>query len=278
MEKIISFLPAQFQRERIFYVEMTGITYPDKNYHITRACSDIYCIEYIISGKGTVTCGGQTFFPKKGDVYLLPPGMRHDYYADGEDPFEKIWMNVRGRLCDFLYESYGLSGRFYFENCPMYAMFYRFLNFYAGCAQGTHEITDEGELLFHEMIADLYHWTAGIEPREKTMAENIKAYIDLHIDEKITVSRLCQKIGLSPAQLNRVFKKAYGSAPYQYCLSQKLSKASSMLRNTGMQIKEISERLSFADEHYFSAVFREKTGMTPKEYRRQSANIRTDTE
>ena len=47
MEKIISFLPAQFQRENIFYVEMTGITYPDKNYRITRACSDIYCIEYV---------------------------------------------------------------------------------------------------------------------------------------------------------------------------------------------------------------------------------------
>ena len=276
MEKIISFLPAQFQRENIFYVEMTGITYPDKNYRITRACSDIYCIEYVISGKGTVTCGGQTFFPQKGDVYLLPPGMRHDYYADAAEPYEKIWMNVRGSLCDFLYESYSLKGRFYFENCPMYSMFYRFLNFYSGCAQGTQEITAQGELLFHEMMADLYHWTIGMEPREKTIAENVKDYIDLHIDEKITVRQLCKNVGLSPAQLNRVFKKAYGSAPYQYCLSQKLSKASSMLRNTSLQVREISEKLSFADEHYFSSVFHEKTGMTPKEYRNRAGKIKSE--
>ena len=124
-----------------------------------------------------------------------------------QNRMKKYGMNVRGSLCDFLYESYSLKGRFYFENCPMYTMFYRFLNFYSGCAQGTQEITAQGELLFHEMMADWYHWTIGMEPREKTIAENVKDYIDLHIDEKITVRQLCKNVGLSPAQLNRVFKK-----------------------------------------------------------------------
>ena len=66
-------------------------------------------------------------------------------------------MNVRGSLCDFLYEGYSLKGRFYFENCPMYSLFYAFLILFR-LRTGHTEITAQGELLIHEMMAVLYHW------------------------------------------------------------------------------------------------------------------------
>ena len=267
MEYIISNLPASFPRPEHFYVEMTGITYPDKTYHIQRACSDIYCLEYIIGGAGIVNCNGTEFYPRKGDVYLLPAGVRHDYFAHPDEPYEKIWMNVGGSLCDYLYNSYGLKGRYYFPDCPLHQLFRRFLNIFEQKQTNGHEAALHSELIFHEIMAALFTHAKGSLPYEKAPAELAKEFMDMHLYDPLNIKTLSQEVGLSPAQLNRVFKKAYGETPYRYFLSQKLSVACSLLRNTGLQIREISEKLGFADEHYFSALFHEKTGLTPKGYR-----------
>ena len=270
MEYIISFLPDHFPIREHFYVEMTGITWPDKNYHIQRACSDIYCLEYVMEGEGYVDCNGTEFHPHKGDVYLLPAGARHDYRALPEQPFKKIWMNVQGSLCDSLYKNYGLEGRYHFPDCPLLPLFQRFLNIFEANRNDPGEAAFHGELIFHEIMSALFTHADGLAPREKSPAELMKETMDLHIYEKLNISDLGREIGLSPAQLTRVFKKAYKETPYQYFLSQKLAAACSLLRNTNLQIREIADRLRFSDEHYFSAVFHQKTGVSPKVYRRQS--------
>lgn len=111
MEHIVTFLPGQFAKEDFFCVEMTGITYPDSRYRIERECSDIYCLEYVIAGEGQIETGGRLFRPSQGDVYLLPVGSAHCYRSDPSHPWEKIWMNVRGSLCDFLVRSYGWEAK-----------------------------------------------------------------------------------------------------------------------------------------------------------------------
>lgn len=270
MEHIISFLPAQFPRAGHFYVEMTGITYPDKAYHIQRACSDIYCLEYVIEGEGYVNCGGTEFYPRKGDVYLLPPGLRHDYHAMPENPFHKIWMNISGSLCDNLYHSYNLEKQYYFPDCPLYQLFWRFQNIFDESRANSHEAAIHGELVFHEIMAALFSWAEGARPREKTAAGLAKEFMDLHIEQKLSIRELCREVGVSPAQLNRVFQKEYGETPYRYFLTQKLATACSMLRNTGLQVREISDKLGFCDEHYFSVVFRENIGLPPRGYRQKA--------
>ncbi len=269
MEYIISNLPAQFPKPEHFYVEMTGITYPDKSYHIQRACSDIYCLEYVICGEGCVTCDGTQFHPHRGDVYLLPAGVRHDYYASPDNPYEKIWMNVDGSLCRHLYNSYGLEGYFYFPDCPLHHLFRRFLSIFEQKSANGHEAALHSELIFHEIMAALFTHKEGSLPHEKSAAELAKEFMDIHIYDPVNITQLGKEVGLSPAQLNRVFKKAYGETPYRYFLSQKLATACSLLRNTGLQVREISEKLGFNDEHYFSSLFHEKTGLTPKGYRQK---------
>ena len=75
-------------------------------------------------------------------------------------------------------------------------------------------------------------------------------------------------MGLSPSQLTRVFQREYGMTPYAYFLSRKLALAQNLLRNSSLPIREIADRLQFTDEHYFSALFRQKTGVSPGAYRR----------
>lgn len=271
MEHVVSFLPGQFPRKDFFEIQMTGITYPDPGYWIYREKSDIYCLEYIIEGSGYVKCDDQAFYPSKGDVYLLPARHFHSYHSLPENPYKKIWMNVRGEFCDILYKSYGLEGHYHFPDCPLFPLFQRFLHTCEEYRGNGKELSLQGELLFHEILGNLADYVTGTSIRSKNSASIAREYMDLHVYEKININDLERETGLSSAQLTRTFKKEYGQTPYQYFLQNKLIIACSLLRNTNLQIQEIAERLNFQDAHYFSGLFHEKTGVTPKEYRRSQS-------
>ena len=55
--------------------------------------------------------------------------------------------------------------------------------------------------------------------------------------------------------------------PYAYLLEKKLELAGQLLRDTNLSVREIAEKLSFADEYYFSNVFKKKMGVTPSLWR-----------
>lgn len=267
MEHIVGLLSGRLPDEERFCVEMTGVTYPDKAYHIVREKSDLYCLEYVIAGRGCVQCAGQRFFPQAGDVYLLPPGVRHDYRALPEEPFEKIWMNIRGSLCDSLYGEYRLAGRYHFQACPIYPLFRSFLSLCEEDRGDGRRIAQRGALLVHAIFSALAeHGAAGAAP-ERTYARQARDYIDLHVTENLRLRTVAAAIGISPSQMNRSFVRAYGVTPYRYFLSRRIDLACALLRNTGLQVREIADQLHFADEHYFSSLFREKTGDSPRAYR-----------
>ena len=275
MEDIITFLPGQMPGEERFAVEMTGITWPDARYHIERERSPLHCLEYVISGEGQIVMDGKEYRPKAGDAYLLAVGKNHSYWADGDRPWKKIWMNISGSLADALVAGYGLADAVVFEDCPVYPQFWEFLRVCRNYGKNSQELAERTVLLFHEILlklsANMLSARSQAGGREKsTVSEaalQIKEYIDAHIYEKIAVSDLAQIASLSASQLTRVFRSAYGQSPYDYVLARKIDTACRLLLNTGMSVKEVAYRLNFVDEHYFSNVFCKRMGMPPGRYR-----------
>ena len=275
MEDIITFLPGQMPGEERFAVEMTGITWPDARYHIERERSPLHCLEYVISGEGHIVMDGKEYRPKAGDAYLLAVGKNHSYWADGDRPRKKIWMNISGSLADALVAGYGLADAVVFEDCPVYPQFWEFLRVCRNYGKNSQELAERTVLLFHEILlklsANMLSARSQAGGREKStvseVALQIKEYIDAHIYEKIAVSDLAQIASLSASQLTRVFRSAYGQSPYDYVLARKIDTACRLLLNTGMSVKEVAYRLNFVDEHYFSNVFCKRMGMPPGRYR-----------
>ena len=55
-------------------------------------------------------------------------------------------------------------------------------------------------------------------------------------------------------------------SPISYFISLKLDEAKNMITDTDLNFTEISESLGFATVHYFSRLFKNKTGLTPSQY------------
>ena len=73
---------------------------------------------------------------------------------------------------------------------------------------------------------------------------------------------------MSESQTIRLFKKNFGTTPYTYVLNKKINFAKKLLIDTNLSVKEISTKLCFSDEYYFSNIFKEKVGCSPSQYRR----------
>lgn len=266
MEEIQSFVFEEDKLSSPFYVELTGITYPDPHYQIERKNSPIFCIEFIIEGEGIVYVDNTPYYPRKGDIYILPPGHNQLYYSSPVNPWKKIWMNVYGPLCDVLIPFYHLESTVLIHNLDLYPLFFKFLQTCRQREAQTNEIFLQASYIFHEILSRISTHLYTIPQSHHPVAIKIRDYIDKNIYNKFSLKELSKIACLSPSQLNRIFKKEYGATPYEYILTQKIETAKTLLTNTNISVKETAYRLNFADEHYFSNIFKKKCGKPPREY------------
>lgn len=269
-EEIISFLNETHREELPFFIEMAGISYCDETYRISRKNSSIYVFEYILDGEGTVITDGRKFTAKKGDIYILHRRSDHLYYSDKTNPWTKIWFNARGPLIDSMVQLYRLTHTNHIEGVPAASLFLDLLDAARQAGNYNFAFSDEASQLFFQLILMLYPHVHRDQPVYSGDARILKEYLDKNNCNKVELKDLCDQIYHSPSQTIRIFKKAFGITPYQYLISQKIELAKLLLLNSNKSIKEISLDLNFYDEHYFSNLFKEKTGISPLKYRKQS--------
>lgn len=91
-------------------------------------------------------------------------------------------------------------------------------------------------------------------------------YINDHYNEKISLSNVANKIGLSSSYLSRKFKEDCGKGFVEYLNSIRIEKAKFLIENTNYSIKELVPMVGFNNYNYFFKVFKDIEGMTPHEY------------
>lgn len=249
-----------------FFISLAGISYPDENYKITRLNSKCLCLEYILEGEGCVILDDKRYYPQKGDVYLLPPGKDHHYFSDSQNPWKKIWFNAEGSLINNLLAVYNPLDLVHFTNCNIKNHLKKIHDIGRNNNYLPLQKHECASVIFHEILQVLYNHSqkSDLSPETKIL----KDYIINNITKNISLKELSKLVYLSESQIIRIFKKEVGKTPYDYILDLKLNRAKTLLKNTNLMIKQIALNLGFCDEHYFSYVFKNKTGKTPSEYKK----------
>ncbi len=94
-------------------------------------------------------------------------------------------------------------------------------------------------------------------------------YIKEHLSEKIELAEIASHVNVSRTYASAVFKEELGITISEFILRERMTEAGRMLRETDLPVAEISSRLAFCSQSYFTKRFTETEGMTPLEYRRQ---------
>lgn len=98
--------------------------------------------------------------------------------------------------------------------------------------------------------------------------KNILEFIESHYAEEVTLEDLAASAGVSKTEALRCFRQTLRTTPYRYMLEYRLSKAADLLAETDLPIGEIAGLAGFHQQSYFGKRFKEKTGMSPGNFRR----------
>lgn len=99
---------------------------------------------------------------------------------------------------------------------------------------------------------------------------NSLSYIESNFMEQITVEQLAARSHVSVRHFSRIFKATYNTSPSIYILSLRLEYACVLLKTTNHNISEIALQSGFTNSNYFTRQFHKKFQITPKEYRNQN--------
>ena len=233
-----------------------------------------YQLLYIVEGKGTLkTASAGSFDIEAGDVFLLFPGEWHTYFPDPDSGWKEYWIGFSGVNIDSRIES-----GFFSKNSPLYKIGYNetVVNLY-------HEaisVAKKQEMHFQQLLAGIVNYMLGIvftidcnrklkNSSFPQIVEKARRYMQENIDKKIDIPAIAQHLNISYSTFRHTFKQYVGISPAQYYLNLKIQRAKDMLKSTKASIKEISYSLDFETPEYFTKLFRNKTGMTPSQFREQ---------
>ena len=266
----IFYINQQELKKSVIKLHLCGITYPNKNYEISRAYSEYAVIEYVESGKGVICIHDKTYSVQAGDSYLLQTATKHHYYSDARNPWKKLFINFGGPFAEKLIEAYGLENTSYF---PLLDIKEELTKIIEAAEKSEEDRTTYISALINEILMKMYLHINQNNTVSKT-ALDMKNFLNARITADFSIKELCEFVSKSESQTINIFKKEYGTTPYAYLLDKKINFAKTMLKNTGLSIKEIAYKLHFTDEYYFSGLFKRKVGTSPKNYQKaQRSNL-----
>lgn len=231
-----------------------------------------YLLLTVISGELTYrTPAGEEQHLSAGQVVLFRPHQPQYYHSEPGAAYETRWVHFSGTDCPRLLEQLGLTVGLALPvgdtvelqrlTADMVGEFIQRKPFYQLALQGRF-------MALLALIARQRQTAAtGKGAWEPRLEEARKEIYWTHRYE-IDLERLAGKCQLSPSRFQHLFKKQYGVSPRHYQTMLRVNSARSLLQSTDLSIRQVGEKVGYADQNYFSRVFKRYTGYSPSDLRK----------
>lgn len=220
-------------------------------------------VYYMEDGETEIVAGETTLILKKGFVYLLPTGfslksrtkknMKQLFFHINMFDFTNFDLLSVCKICE------GVPANDISELVSLYQ------------SSGLIDTLKLKQRINMDCIGFLER--SGGVPLNKIYSENVKKsieYINKNLSSNLKVSDICKSLHVSKGSLNTAFKSEIGKSVGEYIDNTVLEKSKLELIISSASIGEISDKLGFCDQFYFSRKFKEKYGETPSEYRKNN--------
>lgn len=209
---------------------------------------------------------------KAGDIFLLFPGEWHSYHPSSTKGWKSYWIGFKGKNINDRVKAGFLS-----PEKPIYHVGYS--NEIIALYEEAYKTAQEEAAFVQQTLAGIVNHLIG---KMYSLERNIilgkdSKHVDIinrarlrireSLEDTLTIQDLAQELGVSYSSFRKLFKEYTGFAPALYQQTLKLQRAKELLSTTNESIKEIAYRLNFESPDYFSAKFKNQTGMKPSDFR-----------
>ncbi|MGL5378581.1 response regulator transcription factor [Clostridium sp.] len=137
------------------------------------------------------------------------------------------------------------------------------------------QINEEFSKLYRVLLKETEIGVPKILEMEEEVTENedelilkLERYIERHIGEELTLTKLASVIHLNPSYLSRYYRKMTGGNLSDFIKVVKIEKSKILLIESNKKIGEIAMELGFESASYFCKVFKKCIGVSPVDFRR----------
>lgn len=95
--------------------------------------------------------------------------------------------------------------------------------------------------------------------------------VNEYADQNLSISYLCDRLGISRSKACGVFKEETGKTINEYITEYRINKAKQYIYDN-LPLEDVAKMVGYYDGNYFSKIFKKVTGVTPTSYRRQAWN------
>lgn len=99
--------------------------------------------------------------------------------------------------------------------------------------------------------------------------KQVQEWLHLHYAQSFTLDELAQRFNVSKRTLIRRFNAALDSPPNAYLQSLRIEAAQKLLEETELSVDLVMSQVGYEDASSFRRLFRHRTGVTPREYRKR---------
>lgn len=254
---------------KLLYYDLSPMSCDYKTYECSRLCT-------IIEGCKHVSINEDINFTYKPNQFvLLPP--HANVHMDIDVPTKALVFELNDKLFKKVTEKISIEMDADYDALKEARFFLGNINDEVGkCLNKLTEVSarpdKNKEFLLDLYAQELVYFLVKIKgiqhvinfENDNPIHKSIK-YIQDNISQAIYINQLAHDLNMSEANFSNNFKKIVGITPKEYITNLKLTKARDMLKNRN--VTEVALDLGYENISHFIALFKNKYGITPKQYK-----------
>ena len=225
-------------------------------------CSPFTRVYMVTAGTGYLRCRDVEITMVPGHIYVIPAGLRFSYAC--ENGFCKVYFHLSIPLPN----GYDLMESL--DDCV--------------CIADDETVASAKVCVHSEELRDILRLKVNLYSLMLKCSERIiqktpgafseqmgKAmeYIEANLSAALTTEQVAEAVCVSAERLRKNFRTEMGVPIGKYIHNRVMNKAELEVRRGEFPVKEISEKLGFCDQFYFTRCFSAKYGMSPTKYRKK---------
>lgn len=258
------------QISKTFYISELGY-YPKAHHHyrFRKKGANQYIFIYCTKGRGEIILNDTKTQITPNQFFIIPKNTMHEYKADETDPWSIYWLHFKGTLAPLLYERHIENQN---TNIPFTLeainLFDKIFNLFD--SNNLENQIEYANLLGLSFVNFFIYHDFEINTKANhndNIIEAIKSYLLESLDQNLTLDQIASRFNYSKSYLHTKFKSKTGYPIMVFFNLKKVQKACEYLSYTDLSIKEISFKTGFEDPLYFSRIFKNFMGKSPRKFK-----------
>ena len=217
-----------------------------------------HAVNLVTSGTGTFTCEGRSYSLAPGTLFFVCEHV--EFSVESEVDLEYCYISFHGRRANEYLQRLSIG-----EDHCLFSGYETLIPFWLEC----HDLCEESNI---DIVCEavLLYSLARLKPQKQERSDTVSKIIALtqehFTNPDLSLNAIADDLGYDAKYLSALFRKKKGIPYSRYLRELRIRHAVFLIEEGVVSVKNIAILSGFHDALYFSRVFTQAEGMSPKSY------------